>query len=148
MIRKLFAVVTGDGMNREARQQSDHLLSDRFLSSLFHQTHTKIAAFTIHQGNNCAFLAFAYDRIRFPISQPASVICGLWAFINRCSIKYLSPFIVAAIALFTLFLTSEMFPKASTLSLVFIDILVDPFMAYLKQLVVSAMITDLFRASF
>ena len=72
-----------------------------FISVLVRQTHAQITAFTVYQGHNGTFFAFAYDRARFPVTQPASLRYHLWTFINRSSVGYLTAFVIAAVAFFT-----------------------------------------------
>ena len=62
------------------------------------------------QSHNRFLLAFADDRICFPIPKPILLVHNHRALVNPYPLGNLSPFYIAAIAFPPLFLTSEMPP--------------------------------------
>ena len=146
MCSKLLPVITGDRMNRVTRKQSDHSFFYRIFGSVFHQTHSQKAALPLHQCHNRSLMSSANNCICFPITDPLSPLHDLWARFNRCSIGYLTSLITFSCVISVFFRAPKVFVKLSALPLVFLDMMIYPFMADLNAIKLFELFRDLFRA--
>jgi len=75
-------------------------------------------------------MSFSNHRVLFSITQPVSSVNFSWALIDANPVKELSPSIIPAIAFTTFLLAAQMSVQFTNSALIFINILVYPFMAY------------------
>jgi len=143
---EFLAIITGDGMNRVTFQQINHALFDGLFSPLFDQSHPQEATFSINQGHNGTFHAFANDGVSFPVPNPFSCFNERWTFLYTSLAGYFTSIVALCTSFSILLLPPKMLVQLAAIPFVFPDMLVDPFVTDLDTISLQDPLSGLFRA--
>ena len=116
-----------------------------FSRALFNLAQQNQSRFTLDQGHYGLFMPFTDHGVNFPVTQPLTSFNLSWALLNTNTLRELSPAIVAAVAFTTFLLAAQMPVKIAIVSLILIDMLVNPFMTDVDIFFVFQTPRNLFR---
>ncbi len=86
MSSKLFAIVKRDRVHRQTRHQTNNHFFHRFFCPSFHQPYSQKTALPLHQCYNSSLMAPTNYGVRFPITNPLSLINYHWPLFNALPI--------------------------------------------------------------
>lgn len=148
MLGKLQAIVISDGVNPVFQRNQyllDTLTNQRSLFG-FRCGQNRILSFVFHKSGNNALMAFADDRIAFPVPNTGFIVNDCGPLVNADTVGNASPAILFSVTLAPFFLATQVFMEIASLIFVLVNIEVNTFVADRDTLFHEQATRDLFWA--